>query len=174
MAEGSVLLVDDPARLAPMEKRITAQGYSVAGSVSSIREAAGLVNELAPSLVLVGLRGPQVIDGLAAFGKIWKDQACPAVLVLEAPDDQILAQALATNQSGIVIEPFSDMQLKVMLETARKAGGQANKRRVLEYNLGVHQSELEQQNEELRLTRDNLEAIRDNTTIYMTSPRWVT
>jgi two-component system CheB/CheR fusion protein len=144
-----------------MAERVAALGYVVAGRVSSALEAADLVKKLAPDVVLVGMGGERARDGLAEFGKIWKDQAYPAVLVLETQDDQTLAQALATCQAGIVIEPFSDMQLKAMLESARKVGGQASKRRVLEYDLGVHRHELEQQNEELRLTRDDLEVVRD-------------
>lgn len=157
MATHDVLLTCAPALLLDLGERLDSLGYGLAGTAATAEEASRLARELVPGAVFLGVGSLGVADPLAACRTIRATSAVPIILVVQAEEDQALDEALAADASGVLIHPFWDGQFRAALELARRD----QERQSLRYDLDVHKTELLQQNQELRETRDYLECLRD-------------
>jgi DNA-binding NarL/FixJ family response regulator len=112
-----VLLVDDQELIRTGLRGILrpAFGFDVVGECADGGEAAAAVDELAPDVVLMDVRMPEV-DGVQATAELRRRDGAPPVLALTTFDDEeALAGMLRAGASGFVLKgvPAEDLQRAV-------------------------------------------------------------
>ena len=94
-------------------------GVEVVGEASNGREAVQSARELAPDVVLMDLRMPEM-DGLAALEQLAAEQPEVAVVVLTTfNEDDLMLRALKAGAKGYLLK---DTDRETLLRTIRAAG----------------------------------------------------
>ena len=97
----------------------TASGIEVVGEASNGREAVQAARELAPDVVLMDLRMPEM-DGLAALEQLAAEQPEVGVVVLTTfNEDDLMLRALRAGAKGYLLK---DTDRETLLRTIRAAG----------------------------------------------------
>jgi DNA-binding NarL/FixJ family response regulator len=118
-----VLLVDDQELFREGVKVIVdAQpGMRVVGSAADGREAVALVDELAPDVVLMDIRMPEM-DGLEATRRILKTQpesGCRIIMLTTFDLDRYVYEALTAGASGFLLKHVSPEYLVAAVRLVR-------------------------------------------------------
>jgi len=121
-----VLLADDQALLRDAFRTLleTADDIAVVGEAADGREAVRLTRELAPDVVVMDIRMPDM-DGLEATAEILREADWPVrVLILTTFEpDAYVFRALRAGASGFVLKDIRPEELPVAVRTV--AGGGA-------------------------------------------------
>ncbi|KUG27840.1 hypothetical protein ASZ90_002296 [hydrocarbon metagenome] len=117
-----ILVADDSALIrAWLEKVLPAMGHHVAATVRNGAEAVRLAQTLRPDLVLMDVRMPGEMDGLAAGEHIRSTQDIPVVYMTAHTEDDILRRIMDASPRGFVTKPIQAAQLRLTLEIALRA-----------------------------------------------------
>ena len=115
----TILIVEDERVVAKdLSITLTALGYDVVGSVKSGIEAVREAAATRPDLVLMDIRLPGEIDGVAAAERIKEVRDCPVVYLTAFSDSEVLARARLTEPHGYLVKPFRDAELRGTIEMA--------------------------------------------------------
>ncbi len=118
----NILVVDDSALIcAWLEKLLPNMGHAVAAAARDGAEAARLAGSLRPDLVLMDVRMPGEMDGLAAGEHIRAALDIPVVYMTAHTDDAMLGRIMASSPLGFVTKPVQAAQLRLTLEIALRA-----------------------------------------------------
>ncbi len=159
MTPRSILVVDASELLAPLMARLEALGHRLAGPAFSISDGLRLARDFTPDAVLLGCQSIGALDAVAVCAQIRGVTDAPIILVTDSFDNHTLARAQAAAPYALLITPCQDGQLPAPISAISHENDPATL--YLRHELGVHQTELLQQNEALRETRDDLERMRD-------------
>lgn len=119
MSPPRILVVEDEAVIRyDIRQQLEALGYSVVGEACSGQEAVFLTGRLCPDLVLMDIRLTPGMDGIAAAHAIREHQALPVVFLTAYAADDILERARLAEPYGYILKPFSEDELKSVLQTA--------------------------------------------------------
>ena len=119
LAKPRILVVEDETIVArDIELQLVELGYEPVGHVTSGEEAIGLVGELHPDLVLMDIQLAGTMDGIAAAQLIREKFALPVVFLTAFAADDVLARAKLTEPFGYILKPFSERELRTVLEMA--------------------------------------------------------
>lgn len=114
-----ILIVDDDLiTSAHLEEIITSKGHHVAGRVNSGQKAVDSVKTLNPDLVLMDIKMPGELDGLAA-GKIIKERfSVPVIFITAYSSEQVIKQVSTQGAYGYIIKPFDESQVESAVNIA--------------------------------------------------------
>lgn len=119
MTEKAVLVVEDEA-ITAMEIRATLNrlGYRVSGIASTEEEAISNTMKHAPDLILMDIHLKGNDDGISLADQLRTKFDIPVVYLTAFSDDDTLQRALFTQPYGYIVKPFSEQELRGMIETA--------------------------------------------------------
>lgn len=119
MERRRILIVDDELpRARALEVMLTEHGHEVAAIAASGAEAAALVDEAMPQLVLVDVALSGDMDGVAAAEEIRRRRPIPVIFTATAADDATLARAGAAEPHEYLTLPCTARELRLTLDLA--------------------------------------------------------
>ncbi|MBT9507532.1 response regulator [Rhodoferax sp.] len=118
-AKPRILVVEDEIIVArDIAAQLQELGYQAVGHASYGEEAIALAGQLRPDLVLMDIQLAGAMDGIAAAQAIREQYALPIVFLTAFAADDTLARAKLTEPYGYVLKPFSQRELRTVLEMA--------------------------------------------------------
>jgi diguanylate cyclase (GGDEF)-like protein/PAS domain S-box-containing protein len=144
-----ILVAEDEALIAmDLALLLRQMGYTPVGHATRGDEAVAMARQQQPDLVLMDIQLPGRMDGIAAAQAIHTELAVPVVFVSAFAADEVLARAKLSQPYGYVLKPFSERELRTVIEMA----------------LHKHQndSQLRQTAQALRSAHLHTQAILDN------------
>jgi diguanylate cyclase (GGDEF)-like protein/PAS domain S-box-containing protein len=119
LKQASILVVEDEAIVArDIAEQLRELGYRVLGHAVNGAQAIDLAGQLRPDLILMDIALPGALDGIAAAEAIRAQWAIPVVFLSAFSDDSVLARATVAEPFGYLIKPFSERELRTVLEMA--------------------------------------------------------
>ena len=119
-----VLLVDDQELVRAGLRGILRQqfGFDVVGECADGTEVLGAVSELAPDIVLMDVRMPN-LDGVAATGQLHAERPSMPVMALTTfDDDEALAGMLRAGATGFVLKGVGAEELHRAVRVVAEGG----------------------------------------------------
>ena len=112
-----ILIVEDERAIAAdLERTLQHLGYDVAASVASGEEAIETAAALHPDLILMDIRLHGKLDGIDAACAIRSKSDTPIVYLTAYADDETIRRATATSPIGYVIKPVEERELRAAIE----------------------------------------------------------
>lgn len=126
MTRCRVLIVNaDPGVAEDLGARLTVLGYEVAGTVASGGAALDLAGSSAPDLALLDMALDGSPNGVALAHEIRRIHRTPVVFLGTAADEDELQRAVFSDNYGYLVPPFSDRELRLVIELALCRHGKA-------------------------------------------------
>ena len=114
-----ILVVEDEALVArDIAQQLVRLGYEPVGHATRGEQAIVLAGELQPDLVLMDIQLAGAMDGIAAAQTIRQQFALPVVFLTALADDATPALAKLVEPHGCILKPFSERELRPVLELA--------------------------------------------------------
>ena len=125
-----ILVVEDEAIVArDLVQQLTELGYQTVGQLTRGEDAVEQAGRLRPDLVLMDIQLGGPMDGVCAARLIRDQLALPVVFLTAFAADETLARAKLTEPFGYILKPFSERELRTVLEMALyKHGAEARLR----------------------------------------------
>jgi two-component system, cell cycle sensor histidine kinase and response regulator CckA len=125
-----ILVVEDEAIVArDIRQQLAQLGYTPLGPATRGEQAIALAHELRPDLVLMDIRLVGSMNGVTAALSIRRELSLPIVFLTAFSEEETLAEAKNAEPFGYIIKPFSDRELRSVLEMALyKASAEAKLR----------------------------------------------
>ncbi|MEI6219582.1 MAG: response regulator, partial [bacterium] len=143
MTKPHVIIVnDDPAQAIELSVLLKKNGYTVAATVSSGKDALKIETHGHPAIVLIDLSVPGGLDGIATAEQIQAKQNSPVIFIASSEDDAKDAKA-KHSQYGHISKPFNERELIIALESARYRQEAEQKIRASENELKKYRAHLE-------------------------------
>ncbi|MFZ4624879.1 MAG: putative bifunctional diguanylate cyclase/phosphodiesterase [Rhodoferax sp.] len=119
MSASRILIVEDEAIVArDIRLQLESLGYQAVGLASSGEQAVRLADQLRPDLVLMNIGLGTGMDGIAAALAIRACQSVPVVFLTAFAADDILERAMLAEPYGYILKPFSERELRTVLQMA--------------------------------------------------------
>ena len=119
MTEARIMVVEDEAVVArDIAAQLTMLGYVPAGHATRGQEAIAMALALRPDLILMDVQLGGTMDGITAAGEIRAQTMIPVVFLTAFASDETLARAKKVHPYGYILKPFSDRELRTVLEMA--------------------------------------------------------
>jgi diguanylate cyclase (GGDEF)-like protein/PAS domain S-box-containing protein len=119
MNPSRILVVEDELVVArDICQQLVALGYDPVGQASAGEDAIRLADELRPDLVLMDIGLASVMDGIAAAQVIRARHGVPIVFLTAFMADDVLKRASLAEPYGYILKPFSERELRTVLEMA--------------------------------------------------------
>jgi|GEM_PF-1217681 len=132
-----ILVVEDEIIVAKdIQMQLRDQGFIPVGHATRGEDAVALAFEMRPDLVLMDVHLDGEMDGIAAAGLIRSQLSLPVVFLTAYADDRTVSQAKEVMPFGYILKPFSERELRMVVEMA----------------LYKHQADLKVQQSEARLS----------------------
>lgn len=133
-----ILIVEDEAIVArDIEYLLREMGYDPVGHATQGEQAIDMADALHPHLVLMDIQLSGVMDGIEAAQAIRNKLFIPIVFLTAFAADDILARAKLTEPFGYILKPFSERELRTVLEMALYKHENETRLRLSEANLVV-------------------------------------
>jgi CheY-like chemotaxis protein len=114
-----ILIVEDERIVArDISQQLTELGYGTAGIATRGDQAISMAGELRPDLVLMDIQLAGKMDGIEAAQAIHDRFGLPVVFLTAFATDEVLARAKRTGPFGYVLKPFTERELRTVLEMA--------------------------------------------------------
>lgn len=114
-----ILIVEDEGIEAlALQQRLLSLGYPSPGTAFSGEEAIALVEEEQPDLVLMDIKLPGVMDGIAAAGQLRTRFDIPVIYLTAYADEDTLQRAKVTEPFGYIVKPFRERELQITIDIA--------------------------------------------------------
>lgn len=133
-----ILIVEDEAIVArDIEQQLLDLGYNPIGHATQGQQSITLAEELRPDLVLMDIQLSGKMDGIEAAQLIRNKLFIPVVFLTAFAADDVLARAKLTEPFGYILKPFSERELRTVLEMALYKHESEARQRQSEANLAV-------------------------------------
>jgi signal transduction histidine kinase len=114
-----ILIVEDEHIVArDLQQQLLELGYSPIGHATSGEQGLAMATELRPDLVLMDIQLGSELDGIEAARQIRTHLALPVVFLTAFAADEVLARAKLTEPYGYILKPFTERELRTVLEMA--------------------------------------------------------
>jgi diguanylate cyclase (GGDEF)-like protein/PAS domain S-box-containing protein len=114
-----ILIVEDEMVVArDVQLQLELLGYAVAGHTTRGEDAITLAGQLRPDMVLMDIQLAGAMDGVSAARAIRDQFGVPVIFLTAFAADEILARAKMVEPYGYILKPFSERELKTVLEMA--------------------------------------------------------
>ncbi len=119
MSEARILIVvPDPVEALDLQQRLTALGYPPPEIVHSAEEGITRAETSRPDLVLMDIRMPEELDGIAAAKRIRSGLDVPVIFLTASSDEEAPGRAKVSGPYGYIVKPIQDRELHTTVETA--------------------------------------------------------
>ncbi len=119
MANAQILIVEDDTHAAKnIQHKLENLEFSVAGIVSSGDDAIQKIHVTVPDLVLMDIRIVTGLKGAEVAQKIYFRFDIPVVYLTYEIDEKILEHIKKTESFGFIKQPFTEYELKAVIEMA--------------------------------------------------------
>ena len=133
-----VLVVEDEAIVArDIEQQLLELGYQVLGICATGEQALELAGQLRPDLVLMDVQLAGRMTGIDAAGLIREQLALPVVFITAYCSDEVLNRAKVCEPYGYILKPFSERELRTVVEMALYKSAAETKQRELAEHLAA-------------------------------------
>ena len=114
-----ILVVEDEMLVArDLAEQLLLLGYEPVGQTTRGEEVLPLAKQVHPDLVLMDIHLAGAMDGIAAAQQIRSQLALPVVFLTAFDADDTLARAKLAEPYGYLLKPFSERELRAVLEMA--------------------------------------------------------
>lgn len=114
-----ILIVEDETIVArDIAAQLNALGYDPVATVRSGEECIAFAEKYLPDLVLIDIHLAGEMDGVTAALYLRQSLGLPIVFLTAFEADDILAQAKLSEPYGYILKPFTDRELRTVLEMA--------------------------------------------------------
>ena len=114
-----ILIVEDEKIVARhLELQLAELGYEPVAHASKGENAIELAASLLPDLVLMDIQLAGAMDGIEAAQIIRNQLAIPVVFLTAFSEEDIVTRAKLTEPFGYILKPFSDRDLRTIIEMA--------------------------------------------------------
>ena len=115
----SIYVVEDEMIVArDIRMQLSEMGYQVVGHATTAKAAIEAIRLTPPDLVLMDINLAGDMDGIAAAHAIRAEFDIPVVFLTAYAADDVLARAKMTEPYGYILKPFSNRELRTVLEMA--------------------------------------------------------
>ncbi len=119
MSKTRILVVEDEVIVArDIRLQLVELGYEVVGHATRGEQAVAMAEALRPDLVLMDVQLAGAMDGISAADQIRSRLALPVVFLTAFGGDDSLDRAKQTDPFGYILKPFSERELRTVLEIA--------------------------------------------------------
>ena len=119
MAAQRILVVEDETIVArDICLQLQTLGYLVVGEARTGEQAVSQASQLKPDLVLMDIQLASAMDGITAALAIRADHDLPVVFLTAFAADDVLERAMLAEPYGYILKPFSDRELRTVLQMA--------------------------------------------------------
>lgn len=119
LARSRILVVEDETVIAlHTQMQLQGLGYEPVGMANTGEQAIELAIRLRPDLVLMDIQLAGAVDGITAAQTIRERHALPVVFVTAYSADDVLERALLSEPYGYILKPYSERELRTVLEMA--------------------------------------------------------
>lgn len=119
MTKPRILVVEDEAVVAlDIRVQLAGHGYEPVGHAIRGEQAIALTGSLLPDLILMDIRLGGAMDGIEAAAIIRARHAIPVVFLTAYAEDETLERARHVEPAGYVIKPFTERELRTVVEMA--------------------------------------------------------
>jgi len=113
------MVVEDEAVITlRLQQRLSIMGYEVIGISHSGEESLEKARHLRPDLILMDIKIPGRLDGIAVAEIVKTELDIPVVFLTAFTEDQIIERAKQAEPYGYLVKPFQDRELKAVIEVA--------------------------------------------------------
>lgn len=114
-----ILIVEDDELVRIfIQLKIELYGYQTVGHATHGEDAIRLACELKPDLILMSIQLAGDVDGITAAERIRKHYTVPVIFLTNQRSDEELERSTRANGFGYIIKPFSDQELRTVIEMA--------------------------------------------------------
>ncbi len=118
-AKPRILVVEDEMLVArDLAEQLVLLGYEPVGQTTRGEDALPLAKQVHPDLVLMDIQLAGAMDGIEAAQQIRSQLALPVVFLTAFDADDTLARAKLAEPYGYLLKPFSERELRTVLEMA--------------------------------------------------------
>ncbi len=118
-ARARILIVEDEIVVArDIQLQLVEMGYVVVGHTTRGEDAIPLTGQLRPDLVLMDIQLAGDMDGVCAAQAIRDQYGVPVIFLTAFAADEILERAKLAEPYGYILKPFSERELRTVLEMA--------------------------------------------------------
>ncbi len=136
-----VIVADDETLIRMnLRETLVGLGYLVVGEASNGDEAIKLAREQKPDVVIMDIKMPPGMDGIAAARLLTAEKIAPVLLLTAYNDRELVAQAKEAGVVGYLVKPFREADLVPQIEVTIARFGEFRK---LEQQLGNLQDALD-------------------------------
>lgn len=119
MEKPAIFIVEDEAIVAnDIEDTLKCLGYTVPGIAKSGEIAIEKIKEVKPDLVLMDIHLAGKMDGVQTAEELHKISDIPVIYLTAYSDEKLLDRAKLTEPYGYLIKPYSERELKSVIEMA--------------------------------------------------------
>jgi len=119
MTRARILIVEDESIVAmDIRAQLRGMGHEVVGTASTGESALDLARSLRPDLVLLDINLSGTMDGVSVAQVLRAELTLPVVFLTAFSSDAVLARAKLTDPYGYILKPFSETELRTVIEMA--------------------------------------------------------
>ena len=156
-----ILIVDDDESIIQLITCIlTNSNFEIVGSVANGGDAIIVASKVTPDLVLMDICLAGAMDGIEAATLIRSQSATPVVFLTDTDNNVILCNAQACEPYGFVMKPLKPAILVATITSALHLHALEKGYERTQGELQKSKSDLEMQNEELRVIQQDLSSSR--------------
>jgi diguanylate cyclase (GGDEF)-like protein/PAS domain S-box-containing protein len=118
MSKASILIVEDEHIAMDIQNTLEHNGYQVAGHADCGEEAVKKAEDLHPNLILINLGLKGDMDGIETATQIRTRFDLPVIFLTSFADQSTSERARLAQPYGILLKPFEERELVILIETA--------------------------------------------------------
>jgi two-component system, response regulator PdtaR len=113
-----IIIADDESLIRmDLREMLGHLGYDVVAEAADGRTAVELARRLAPDLIIMDIKMPDM-DGISAANEIARDRIAPVVLLTAYSESSLIGRAKEAGVCGYLVKPFRETELMPVIELA--------------------------------------------------------
>ncbi|MCW3054573.1 MAG: response regulator [Chthonomonadales bacterium] len=118
ISSSALICEDDGLQVVAIRTALIKAGYQVIGEATEGRQAVEMAKDLKPDLVLMDIKMPGLISGIAAVREILQALPMPIIMLTAYSDDELIDAAIDAGACAYLVKPVTSEQLLPAIKTA--------------------------------------------------------